>query len=80
LDVSIATAELVQARPERSLRDIFVVDAQGARGAAELQTGYDAPLVLLCHCDLSEPSSWCHRTMLAESITQETGEEIPEVE
>lgn len=47
---------------------------------ADLQAGYDAPLVLLCHCDLSKPDARCHRTMLAEWITQKTGEEIREVE
>ena len=42
----------------------------------ELREGYDAPLVLLCHCDLAE--GFCHRRFLAEWITQHTGEAIPE--
>jgi hypothetical protein len=42
----------------------------------ELREGYDAPLVLLCF----EPAgSFCHRTLLAEWISQHTGEAIPEV-
>jgi hypothetical protein len=42
----------------------------------ELQEGYCAPLVLLCHCDLAR--GFCHRRMLAEWISQHTGATIPE--
>jgi len=44
----------------------------------ELQDGYCAPLVLLCFEDLSRPGVWCHRSLLAEWISQHTGETIPE--
>jgi hypothetical protein len=46
---------------------------------ADLQAGYDAPLVLCCHCDLRKPGGWCHRTMLAEWISQKLDLEVPEL-
>jgi hypothetical protein len=42
----------------------------------ELQEGYCAPLVLLCHCDLAR--GFCHRRMLAEWLEAHLGETIPE--
>jgi hypothetical protein len=41
----------------------------------DLQEGYCAPLVLLCHCT----RGFCHRRFLAEWISQHTGEDIPEL-
>jgi uncharacterized protein YeaO (DUF488 family) len=44
----------------------------------DLRKGYCAPLVLLCFEDLSRPDAWCHRSLLAEWISQHTGETIRE--
>jgi uncharacterized protein DUF488 len=44
----------------------------------DLRGGYDQPMVLLCHCDLTRPDGWCHRTILDEWISQKTGDDVPE--
>ncbi|MGI5292968.1 hypothetical protein ACQEVF_57995 [Nonomuraea polychroma] len=39
----------------------------------------DAQLVLLCFENLSQPSTWCHRTMFAIWWRAQTGEDVPEL-
>jgi hypothetical protein len=49
------------------------------RELRDMQEGYDQPLCLLCHCDLSRPDGWCRRTMLGEWISEKLDVEIPEL-
>ena len=39
----------------------------------------DKPIVLLCHEDIRNGDSWCHRTVFAEWWKEKTGEDIPEL-
>ena len=43
--------------------------------------GYEKPVVLLCYEDVRDPSQWCHRTMFAQWLLEQTGEiadELPD--
>ena len=43
--------------------------------------GFDKPVVLLCYEDVRDPSQWCHRTMFAQWLLEQTGEiadELPD--
>jgi len=42
--------------------------------------GYDQSPVLLCFCRLDRAGSWCHRTMAAEWLCENTGIEVKELE
>ncbi|WP_329326711.1 hypothetical protein [Streptomyces sp. NBC_01689] len=45
--------------------------------AAQHESG--RPLVLLCFDRLNKPGNWCHRTQAARFLTEQTGQEIPEL-
>lgn len=43
--------------------------------------GFEKPVVLLCYEDVRDPSQWCHRTMFAKWLLEQTGEiadELPD--
>lgn len=43
--------------------------------------GFEKPVVLLCYEDVRDPSQWCHRTMFAQWLLEQTGEiadELPD--
>lgn len=43
--------------------------------------GNEKPVVLLCYEDVRDPSQWCHRTMFAQWLLEQTGEiadELPD--
>lgn len=46
------------------------------RATAEVDD--DVPLVLLCFEDLTTIGAWCHRSLLAEWLSEKTGLEVPE--
>ncbi|MFE7214585.1 hypothetical protein ACFU93_32515 [Streptomyces sp. NPDC057611] len=47
----------------------------GIAGANDL----DAPVVLLCFDKLGVEGNWCHRSMAAKWLTEQTGELVPEL-
>lgn len=36
--------------------------------------------VLLCHCNLSKPGAWCHRTLAADWLAERLGLDVAEVD
>lgn len=41
--------------------------------------GFEKPVVLLCYEDVRDPSQWCHRTMFAQWLMEQTGEVADEL-
>ncbi|MFJ5037969.1 hypothetical protein [Streptomyces parvulus] len=55
--------------------DAVRAELLGIAGANDL----DAPVVLLCFDRLDKPGQWCHRTHAAKWLSEQTGEEVPEL-
>jgi hypothetical protein len=52
--------------------------AAADRIRAEAGVGADVPLVLLCFEHLADPGTWCHRSIFAHWLEQQTGLEVHE--